>query len=172
MFNLIWVYHWLSICVIGEFCEILLFDMSTVGMVKYQYQFIKINTMHWPAEYSFMPSFLVDLRRSSSAEVVETDATASQNVVAWLVLSRSIVQFLIDDWVFLCTSGGILNLNNPFGFVMAVLRKAMCLDSSVHSTWMEAPVFLDCRVNSVSREEIYMDFQKLYFTTFATTKMY
>lgn len=72
--------------------------------------------------------------------MVETDATASQNV-AWLVFCRSIVQFLID-WIFLCPSGGRLNLNNPFGFVMTFLRKAVCLDSSVHSTWIEAPVLI------------------------------
>lgn len=69
--------------------------------------------------------------------MAETDAAASQ-YVARLVLSSSSVQFLVD-WMFLFTSGGILNLNSPFGFVMAVLRKTVFLESSLHSTSTEAP---------------------------------
>jgi hypothetical protein len=103
-----------------------------------------------------MPPFLVDLGSTSIAGVVETDATASQNV-GCLVVSRSNVQFLIDG-IFLCTTGGMLNLKKPFGFVMAVLRKSVCLDSSLHSTSMEAPVLSDYRVDSVRRVEILMDF--------------
>jgi hypothetical protein len=76
------------------------------------------------------------------------------------------VQFLID-WIFLCTSGCILNLKKPFGFVMVVLRKAVRLDSSLHSTSTEAPVISDYRVDNVRRVEIHTDFETVYSSIYS-----